>query len=155
MGIYGTFGFDSFWNKCNEVKNSIVIIETKHKNEVFGGFTKVGFTKYETEQYTEDKNAFLYTIRKKNTANQEQYKSKIFDIKKSETKYALWYTDGYLCCFGCGWGSDIWIEQNCNKDGTNNGCYYASYDIKIGSLIDGDHLTVNEMEVFQLNYYAK
>ena len=140
------FGYDSFWNKCNSNLPSIVIVETKNCNRVFGGFAKVGFIQYEQERYTEDANAFLYLLRNKNNENHEPM---MYSILKGQEKYALWFTEEYLCCFGNQYGSDIWIEQNCNTGG-NNGVARCSYGIQYGFGCGLSSFTVNEMEVFQL-----
>ena len=148
------FDFDSFWNKCDGISPSIVIIETENGKEVLGGFTKVGFKKYDEDQYTKDEDAFLYSLRKIDDKFKAKHTPKIYPICKGQEKYALWYTSYYLCCFGSGSGSDIWIERDCNQRGRNNGSAQSSYDMPRGCLTvsSGFHFTVNEMEVFQLNY---
>ena len=148
------FDFDSFWDKCDKVSPSIVIVETKKCDAVFGGFTKVGLRKYETHQYTQDKDAFLYSLRKKDSKNKEKHEPKIYPIKSDQTEYALCFVAGDLCCFGGGSGSDLWIGQNCNIEGSDNGSEGCSYGLQSLSLTsDGcDEFIVNEMEIFQLNY---
>eukprot|EP00483_Globobulimina_turgida_P011544 UN11566 len=60
-------GFDanSFWNKCNNISNVIVVIETATTGHyVFGGYTSTGLIKYkQTYKQTKDGNAFLYSLR--------------------------------------------------------------------------------------------
>ena len=143
------FDFDSFWNKCDKISASIVIVETKDYNEVFGGFAKVGFRKYDEDQYTKDEDAFVYSLRKGiDDKSKKEHKPKIYPIKQSETKRALWYTSNYLCCFGNGSGSDIWISQNCDKGGWN-GVSIHSYKTD-SDLVAMTRFSVNQMEVFQL-----
>ena len=59
--------------------------------EWIGGFTKVWFTKSgNDDEYTKDKDAFIYTIRNKFATNDEQYKPTIYPIKPTETYQALY-----------------------------------------------------------------
>ena len=143
--------FDSFWNICNEVKHCIVIIETIDEKNVFGGYTSVGFTKYNFDSYTRDENAFLYSIRNINN----KLKPKIFPIKKGQEDCALWYTSTYICCFGSGCGSDIWLYHT-NKRSGQSGTSQRSYDMPIKYLIGGEKseqgFEYKQVEVFQLSF---
>ena len=143
------FDYKSFWNKCNGVSNVIVIVEST-TNNVFGGYTSKAHTERTTS--TKDENAFIYSIR-----SSAGYKSKIFPILKDQIKFAIHTSYTHLCCFG-EYGCDLYMQQNCNKPGTNTGAQQRSYDIPLSNrkyLVGGPKatlsFTVNDIEMFQLN----
>ena len=142
------FDFNSFYNKCYNINDCIVIINTKDSNDVFGGYTKVGFKKVNFGSRIADKDAFLCSIR----LNGKSLNQQIFPVKKKAAKDALYCYDNYLCCFGIN-GCAMWIEANCNKDSTNNGSGKRGYEMNKGQkLSQKPFFYVQNMEAFQLQY---
>jgi len=53
---------DNFFNKCNEIKNIILILKSNN-NCIFGGFTKIGFKKqYNNAETFKDDEAFVFLL---------------------------------------------------------------------------------------------
>ena len=91
------FGYKEFWNKCNKINSVIIVIETKNKKNVFGGYTSKYFEKNKNGyfEYINDENAFIYSIRCHN--KDKKYKSQIFPIRKNHSQYALASYPSRLC----------------------------------------------------------
>ena len=155
QGTEDGFGFDNFWKKCDMIEPAFVIIETT-KNKVFGGYTSIGFTKNTSlgtansdGTYTrKDENAFIYSIR-----NDPKYPPKIFPVLEAHEDKAILFFDEYLCCFN---NSGIWLQEDCNLTGKNNGCTGRGYISRLEreGYLNGTkgHIpfTVKELELFQI-----
>eukprot|EP01084_Bolivina_argentea_P238823 401268_1 len=153
------FTFESFNNKCTNIKNVICIIYSEHGN-VFGGFTKIGWPKLEDlpavddTKYSRDKNAFLYILRSKDN----KYEPEIFGLSNRQTQTTVQSCFGWLSCFGnC--GIDLALKTNCNKcvdswvDWGRKGVSGCDFNTKTKHRLNGGicNFKVLEIELYQCN----
>ena len=93
-----------FHKNCDNKGSTVSFIETK-KNNVFGGYTTIPWTRSDesdwTGEYHKDKNAFLFLIR--------SCKQKIHDVSNAVNHYK-----DDMCVFGEGF--DIRIVDRCNEN---------------------------------------
>lgn len=143
------FGYDDFWNKCENINPALVIIQTT-KDKVCGGYTSVGFRK-DKGRYYKDEDAFIYSIR----TNDSNYPPKIFPV--SNEQKAMSFCNGYLCCWS---NSGIWLQENCNKPNTNSGISGLNYvptgsDAYLNAGVDAynglcDNIQIEDIELFHI-----
>ncbi|KAJ5074678.1 hypothetical protein M0811_08033 [Anaeramoeba ignava] len=124
-------GFDcENWHKAVDGKGkTLVIIKTKD-NFIFGGFTKVGWTKDKSKWREEDRNrnrnndygyiidsnAFIFSLRN----YKGDRKPEKFTIKKGKEEYAIYYDLNSGPFFGC----DIELNSNLQNGYSNFGKSY-------------------------------
>eukprot|EP01084_Bolivina_argentea_P001086 1986_1 len=138
-----------FKQLCHSQKHLLCIIETKDDN-VFGGYTANGWTRYETEKGRglEDYKAFIFSVRSNN-----KYPPAIFNkLKKKNKAYidgALWQQTGYFCAFGGNCAFRIDSEGN---TGACNGKKCLNFDTYPHDhyLTGGWTFYIENIEVFQL-----
>lgn len=87
------FSVNAFNQAVKNHKNLFVIIHTTGNN-IFGGYTKKGFPKYNGSNNT-DPNAFVFLLRSQRSNN---YQPGIFDIRYRSR--AILTSNQYMCCFG-------------------------------------------------------
>lgn len=113
-----------FHEKCDGIKNVLVIIETT-EGARFGGFTSVGFNSNSGD--TKDKQAFLFSIDKK----------KIYNIKND--KSAIYCKEDYGPCF-CGTlelnifiDSNHFLEGECHTSKSSGNNFEIDYDFELNN----------------------
>ena len=141
------------------IENVICVILSK-QNNVFGGFTKMGWSKLIDDQtiaYHKDTHALLYRILRSKNAE----KAEIFKVRDTKKKrFAVQSCEGYMCCFGDG-GIDLCLENNCNDTSSypdswthyQRGSYLYSFNVKQRGYLNGGEdnalFKVEEVEVYQ------
>ena len=129
--------YDNFFNKCNEINNIVLLIKSNN-NSIFGGLTRVGFKKVNSNKYKDDL-AFVFSLDKK----------KIYPIKKGK--------DAIRCCDCCCpqfskntiYLYHNFLSQNNNfvnsKDDNYEG-FTIDYELNNGT----KNFTVIELEIHQI-----
>jgi hypothetical protein len=141
------FTGEAFHAKCDDKAKTVSIIKN-NLNYVFGGYTSAKWTS--NDEFITDRNAFIFSLRKKGVSNNQKFKIKNFEL-------AIYGDSNYGPTFG---ENDIDIKNESNlftgsftnigdsyecpqdcKPGTKNAKYYLS----------GAYNTwlVDEIEVFQ------
>ncbi|KAJ5069952.1 hypothetical protein M0811_11464 [Anaeramoeba ignava] len=144
-------GFDckKWHNKCDNKGKTLIIIKTKD-NFIFGGFTQVGFKHSIIGEYSNDPNAFIFSLRNdKNNRKPEK-----FTINQNEERYAVKSYSIYGAIFGN--GHDFWLNSNLQLDGSNFGkTYNLPKGIKYGTNESKNYLAgswnkwiVDELETY-------
>ena len=131
----------NFHLKCDNIPNTLTFIESKGKRR-FGGFTSLCWESSDFDKAKNDKNAFLFSLDKK----------EIYPVKTSEGKDAIRCKKDWGPCFGR--GKDIGIEGDPIKTKVLR-TYKSSYNYNgnINSLSeDNDYLGIyaKDYEVFQI-----
>jgi hypothetical protein len=113
-----------FHEKCDGIKNVLVIIETT-EGARFGGFTSVGFNSNSGE--TKDNDAFLFSFDKK----------KIYNIKND--KSAIYCKEDYGPCFCGTLDYNIYIVSNhflkgeCHTSKSSGNNFEIDYDFELNN----------------------
>jgi len=130
---------DNFFNKCNGIKDIIVLIKSDI-NCIFGGYTKVGFQRAQDSKFKDD-SAFVFSLDTK----------KVYPIKKGE--------DAIRCCFCCNpqfYNGGIYLKKNFlnrndNNIGPKNGNYLGfekDYELNNGI----SNYKILELEIYHFNF---
>lgn len=128
----------AFHDRCDNIKNTVVIIRTNDDKLFLGGYTSIPWSI--DSKFHSDFDAFIFMI------NQAEYRQfvKVCGIK--DTNYAVYHHRNYGPCFGNG---DIRITNKCNKSKItltkSNSYHYLS--------LHGDNdtqLIAQDYEVYQL-----
>ena len=136
-------GFHSqvFHQKCDDKKNTLVIIKTAF-GKVCGGFTEVTWNPI--GNYKSQSHSFLFSI---------DHKTK-FPLKKEHQQYSISTGAHYLPTFGG--GCDLHLSGNCNTNldsYANFGHTYDKKEFKREDLTGGYNFKVEEYEVFEVEGY--
>ena len=126
----------TFHNKCDEIPNTVIIIETT-KGKKFGGFTSQIWDK--KGDFKRDENCFLFNLNKK----------EIYYIKNSDIAILCSKNKGP----NFGSGSDICIEDNCMRN-NNNFTFQSSFYYKEQNYaLNGEKFfTVKDYDVYQVDF---
>ena len=137
------FGRDEFFEKCDQKKNTLCMIQSR-ENNVFGGYTSLMWDEQKRGGYEADPDAFLYLIR-----SNQGLKPKIFPIQHNGTR-ALEQDDSYILAFG-GYGYGFWLQTGYEIRGhaTQRKCIEFAVN---AHTFNGakDPFGVSDIEVFQL-----
>eukprot|EP01083_Nonionella_stella_P027319 75218_1 len=144
-------GFEAakFHEQCDGISNTIVVIETKENNNVFGGYTKLPWKSPKTFEFGADISSFLFVLRN----NTKEKTPQIFDIKSSDIQYAVCHDRKYGPIFGNGYS--LCLFDRCNEVNTNytNPVSYAFGEniLNPNQLSGVCNFTVQNYEVFQVH----
>ena len=124
-----------FHSKCNDISPTIVLIKTKD-NIKFVGYTSARWNN--VEDYSSDKNAFIFSLSKKKKYLIKKYEKAIFGGK----------INGPI--FGT---NEIYIRNKCLSEGGANSNYNNIYGLEnSGELNNGkENFDVVDYEVYQIN----
>ena len=126
---------NNFYDKCSNIKDIILLIKSEN-NAKFGGYTKIGFKKVNSEKY-KDNSAFVFSFDKE----------KIYPIKKD--------LDAIRCCSCCPqFKSSIYINKNfLSKNNSHVGPvdvnyegFSSNYELNNGS----QYFKALDLEVYQI-----
>ena len=87
-------GRDMFVDNVHDKENILVLIHSKNNN-VFGGFTSVGWKNGVQDQYFDDDQAFIFGIR-----SSRGHEPELSYIKQESSQYALYVYPSNYCWFG-------------------------------------------------------
>ena len=130
--------------KCDDVPNTICVIESNHGN-VFGGFTTLPW-KSDVGRYHVDEEAFVYIVRKKKKA----LKKAIMYLQYTSSQHSVVHNKYMGPVFG--YGHDIYIRNKADQVADNscrNHTYQCSY---AGELAGEEKFKVINYEVFQISH---
>lgn len=136
-------GFDAqtFHKKCDNIKNTLVLIKTNF-GKTCGGFTEVAWSCY--GGYREQSNSFLFSI---------DQKAK-FPLKKAWQKYSICVDTSYLPTFGG--GHDLHLADLANTSQNNYSSFGHSFETGVCSTCNftgAYNFTIEEYEVFEIVGY--
>eukprot|EP01084_Bolivina_argentea_P018138 33818_1 len=138
---------DEFFDKCDK-KNNIFCIIQSSENNVFGGFTSLGWDRLlkDSATYTTDNKAFIYLIR-----STQKFKPQLFPVQ-NDGENAIGQFSG--CYLGFGYnGFAFYLYTNSNST-TNSGATERRCDTyNIDQYTLNGHKTLfnaKEIEVFQV-----
>jgi len=134
----------TFHLKCDDVPNTICVIESNHGN-VFGGFTTLPW-KSDVGRYHVDEEAFVYIVRKKKKA----LKKAIMYLQYTSSQHSVVHNKYMGPVFG--YGHDIYIRNKADQVADNscrNHTYQCSY---AGELAGEEKFKVINYEVFQISH---
>merc|ERR1712176_355484 len=134
----------TFHLKCDDVANTICIIESNHGN-VFGGFTTVPW-KSDVGRYVVDEEAFVFIVRKKKKA----LKKAAIYLQYTSSQHSVVHNKYMGPVFG--YGHDIYIRNKCDQV-DDNSCRNHTYQCKYaGELAGEEKFKVINYEVFQISH---
>ena len=141
------FEADKFHEKCDLIKNTIIIIQVAENKNVFGGFTKIAWKSPRNFQFVNDDKCFLFNLRN-NISTKD--KPSIFEIKQTDIKYAVCHDPKYGPIFGNGYS--LCIYDRCNEVDTNyTNPISFNFREKPNQLSGKYNFTVKDYEVFQVH----
>ena len=111
----------TFHQKCDDIPNTVCVIESNHGN-VFGGFTTLPW-KSEIGRYHVDEEAFVFIVRKKH----KPLKKAIMYLQYTSSQHSVVHNKYMGPVFG--YGHDIYIRNKADKvdDNLYNHTYQCSY----------------------------
>ena len=136
-GSRNGFRAEDFHEKCDEKKNTIVVVQARNGRR-FGGFTEAKWDK--SNGYKSSSTGFLFSL-----DNKEVYYNK-------KNEYDIYCYSDKGPTFGG--GHDLFIDDNCNKDNESFDNSNHSYDTygKKYALAGTKYFYVEEYEVYQLDF---
>ena len=152
------FTKSAFSSKCDGKANTITIVKN-NLNYVFGGYASRA--RHSKDEWIEDGNAFIFSLRRNGTSTNEKYK-----VKDPQKAYFGFASSDFFLFFSYsswlfGFGNDIAVKANSNTE-TGSWTYFgASYQLPEGythksesarNYLAGnyDKWLTTEIEVFQL-----
>ncbi|RHZ46821.1 hypothetical protein Glove_606g99 [Diversispora epigaea] len=135
-GSTNGFDYTNFWDKCNKIKNILIILKVKNSKEILGGFNPIGWN-VETEGYTNTNESFIFSL--KNDQNLKSIISRVINPDKS-------IRNNYLNRYGPIFGEHDFVMYN--------NFQYACWCIKRDyeqPIRDNPHkFIIDEYEAFQI-----
>ncbi|CDW76598.1 UNKNOWN [Stylonychia lemnae] len=141
-GTRDTFVSQKMHEMINQKGPIVGIIKSQH-DQVFGGYSSIGWRNQ--GDWVRDENAFVFSLTKKTKHEQYQHQEQ-----------ALYFTDTFMLWFGY----DFMIYSNCDKNPNTNSSLGTTYKlpegIAVGSVEGKSYLagsfnfTVKEMEVYRV-----
>eukprot|EP01084_Bolivina_argentea_P301058 519274_1 len=134
----------TFHMKCDDIPNTVCVIESDHGN-VFGGFTTLPW-KSDVGRYHIDEEAFVFIVRKKKKA----LKKALMYLQYTSSQHSVVHNKYMGPVFG--YGHDIYIRNKADKVDDNscrNHTYKCSY---AGELAGKEKFRVSNYEVFQISH---
>ena len=131
---------NDFKDKCHDKKNLLCIIWDQNNN-VFGGYTSIGWKGRSQLDHYVDNKAFIFIIR-----SIKNYEAKIFNAIKGKKAIRIQY--GYYCMFGS--NTEIWMDYKTVGVAPFNDFEPPSNRKSVTGATVYEDCRVKEVEVYQL-----
>ncbi|OUM62636.1 hypothetical protein PIROE2DRAFT_61751 [Piromyces sp. E2] len=135
-----------FHSMCDGITNNLILIKTI-KNQRFGGFTQLGWSKPQSACFKKDNNCFCFSLTNKTIYNIVKDKDAVYH----HTNYGPWFgnngNNGYVFYVGNGNSGNTLNYGTCGSSNDFKGeNTYKSYEINGGD----NTFRVLEFEVYQV-----
>jgi hypothetical protein len=142
------FHASSFHAKCDGHGNTLTIIRTK-KGNIFGGYSPCVWDSNGAKR-DESGTSFIFTLR-----NPHLRDPMIFRLRADQRHEAIYGASDYSATFGWNGGNpDILVYDSCHNRCNYSGSFGTRYEndtgLSGGTLLDGGHFVVDEIEVFEI-----